>query len=119
MATVMSCFPAWPNSGQLGDRSVQVEFAAIGQKVDARACQRLGAGEDAGERVFLPGPQAGGVGRAAPEVDGQFAVHPDGDRGADLVAFEEVVFEGIADLPEAGGARTADGDARRVGQRSS
>ncbi len=67
----------------------------------------------------LPGSLAGGVGRAAPEVDGQVAVHPDGDGGADLVAFEEVLFEGVADALEARGAGTVDGDAEVVAQRAS
>ena len=60
------------------------------------------AGEDAGECVVLPGSFAGGVGGAAPEVDSQIAVNPNRDRGTDLVAFDEVVFEGVADPLKAG-----------------
>ena len=48
----------------------------------------------------LPGSLAVGVGGAAPEVDGELAVDPDGDGGADLVAFVEVGFEGVADALE-------------------
>ena len=56
---------------------------------------------------------------ATPEVDGQFAVDPDGDGGTDLVALAEVAFEGVADALEARGAGTVDGDARRVSHESS
>ncbi len=62
----------------------------------------------------MPGPCAGGVGVAAPEVDGQVAVDPDGDRGADLVTFAEVGFEGVADALEAGRAGAVDDDSRLV-----
>ena len=59
------------------------------------------------------------VGRAAPEVDGQFAVNPDGDRGTDVVTLEEVVFKGVADALEAGSAGAVDGVAGVVAQRAS
>ena len=59
-----------------------------------------------------PWSLAGGVGGATPEVDDEFAVDPDGDGGADLVAIAEVDFEGVADALEAGGAGAVDGDSR-------
>ena len=62
----------------------------------------------------MPGSFVGGVGGAAPEVDGEFAVDPDGDGGADFVAFAEVCFEGIADVLETGGAGAIDGDSQMV-----
>ena len=62
----------------------------------------------------MPGSLGLGVGRAAPEVDGEFAVDPDGDGGPDLVAFAEVCFEGIADALETGRAGAIDGDSRMV-----
>ena len=57
----------------------------------------------------MPGPLAFGVGGATPEVDGELAVDPDGDGGADFVALTEVGFEGVADALEGGGAGAVDG----------
>ncbi len=82
-------------------RGVQVELTAVGQQMDAGAGQPLGAGVDAGQGVFAPGPQGGGVGEATPEIDDEVAFDPDRDGGADVVAVGEVGLEGVADALEA------------------
>jgi hypothetical protein len=93
-----------------GHRSVQVEFAAVGRQVDARARQALGAGIDAGQGIFAPWPQARSVGVAAPQIDGEIAVHRDRDRRADVVAVGEIGFERVAHPLKAGRAGTVDRD---------
>ena len=66
-------------------------------------------------RVFCcQGFLGGCFGGAAPEVDDEFAVDPDGDGGADLVAFLEIGFEGVSYALEIGCAGSADGDSRTV-----
>ena len=88
-------------------RRIQVDLGAVGQQMHAGAGEGLGAGEDAGQRVLGPRPLPGRIGPTAPQVDGQIALDPHRDRGADFAAFDEVPLKGVTDLAEAGSARAA------------
>jgi hypothetical protein len=79
-----------------GHRGLQVQFAAIGELMHAGGRQALGPGKDSGEGVLLPGPRAGAVGPAAPQVDNQIAVDPYRHGRADLATQLKVALERVA-----------------------
>ena len=91
-----------------GHRRVQVKLTALGELMDASARQSLGAGQHGGQRVHLPRPATGGVGRTSPQVDDQLAIHPGSDRCTHLFAQRKVLHERFAYPLEARCAQALD-----------
>jgi hypothetical protein len=84
-----------------GHRRIQIELTALDELMYACAGEAFGAGQHGGQRVHLPRPGTGGVGRTGPQVNDKLAIHPGCDRCTDLVAQREVLLERLAYLLEA------------------
>lgn len=74
---------------------VEVEYPALDKDVSTECHHALGSRGNTDQRVLLPGPSAGRVGVATPEVDDWLAVHIDTDSGAHLCAFSKILRESV------------------------
>lgn len=94
-------------------RIVQTEPTPVDQQQDAQRCHRLAHRERVDQGVRRPGSGAGGIGRAAVQVDDRPATMDDGQGGAGLRATGEQLGEGVADRREAGLDDPGDGKLHR------
>ncbi len=83
------------------DGRVQVQHAALDEKVDRGRRQPLRRREEELDRVLLPEPPSLEVREPGPQVDHRLAVPVDGACGAHVAVAVEVRREGVADVREA------------------
>lgn len=88
-------FERWPVGAH---RGVHVKVPTGGEHVGAERGRTFGARPDIPDRVLLPRPAAGRIGRAAPQVDQSLTLHHHTDRRANLAPFGEAALELLAYL---------------------
>jgi hypothetical protein len=93
----------------LRHRRKGIDQATIDRDQSGKGRECLCAGEEVDDCVLPPRDGLRSVSVPAPDVDDDLAVDVKGDRGAEFLAFGELVGQRVGDLREAGVAITVHG----------